>query len=304
MNKVFLFPGQGSQYVGMGKMFYDKFDFAKKIYNEADEILGFRISDISFNDNDNKLNNTEYTQPAIFIYSIILDKFLKEKGYRPIAVAGHSLGEYSALVSSNIISYQDGLRIIKERAAKMAKIGEIEPGAMVAVINVDINKLKIILEDYNNDVVIANYNTFDQIILSGKKQSIKKFIDESKKNNIRRVIPLNVSGAFHSPFMKNARIYLDKFIKSTKFDMTKIPIYQNVNPYKNFDSKKIKSNLLNQLDNPVEWSNIITNMKNDGFNQYIEVGPKNILNNFNKKLIPELDSISAENIKEYEYANE
>ena len=304
MNKVFLFPGQGSQYVGMGKKIYEKFDFAKKIYKEAEEILDCNISEISFTDKHNLLNNTKYTQPAIFIYSIILDTFLKDNGYKPSAVAGHSLGEYSALVSNDIISYEDGLKIIKERAGKMAEIGEDEPGAMAAVVNFDVNKLKIILEDYNNDIVIANYNTFDQIILSGKKQSVENLIKESKKHNIRRIIALNVSGAFHSPLMKNARIYLEKFIKSTKFNMTKTPIYQNVNPFKNFDSEKIKSNLLNQLDKPVEWSTIITNMKNDGFKDFIEVGPKNVLNNFNKKLIPELNSITSEKINEYEYIHE
>ena len=304
MDKVFLFPGQGSQYVGMGKIFYEKFDFAKKIYNQADEILEYKISEISFTDNNNVINNTLYTQPAIFTYSIVLDSYLKEKGYNPIAVAGHSLGEYSALVSSNIISFEDGLNIIKERSYKMSKIGNVEPGSMAAIINIEIELIKDIIKKYNNEIVIANYNTLDQIIISGKRNSIEKFIKESKENNIRRIIPLNVSGAFHSPMMKNARIYLEKFIKSTKFNMAKIPIYQNVNPIKNFDSEQIKSNLLNQLDNPVQWSNIIMNMNKDGFNHFLEVGPKNILNNFNKKLIPELNASSAENIKEYIDINE
>lgn len=303
MDKVFLFPGQGSQYVGMGKIFYEKYDFAKDLYNQANDILEYKISEISFTDKNGILNQTLYTQPAIFVYSIVLDKFLKERGYNPIAVAGHSLGEYSALVSNNTITFEDGLEIIKERAKKMSEIGQLEPGAMAAVINTNIDKLKEILTSYKNDIVIANYNTFDQIILSGKKDKIEKFASKAKEYNIRRIIPLNVSGAFHSPLMKSARKYLEKFIKSTKFNMAKTPIYQNVYPFKNFDSEKIKNNLLNQLDNPVEWSNIITNMKNDNYKEFIEVGPKNVLSNFNRKLIPDLESLNVENIKEFNKIN-
>ena len=299
MDKVFLFPGQGSQYIGMGNLLYKKLDFAKNLYKNANDILDCNIRDISFTDKNSVLNQTQYTQPAIFIYSIILDFFLKDCGYVPEAVAGHSLGEYSALVSANIISFEDALIIIKERSSKMNKLGESEPGKMAAVLNTNISKLTDLINSYNGRIVIANFNTEEQVIISGNKDSINEFIQNSKKNNIRKVIPLNVSGAFHSPLMKKARIYLEKFIKSTKFHDSKIPIYQNVCPEKNFNGKEIKKNILAQLDKPVDWLKTIKNMKNDGFNKFIEVGPKSTLTNFNKAIIPNCLTLSSEKTKDF-----
>ena len=303
MNKNFLFPGQGSQYVGMGKLFYEKFDFAKQLYNKANEILEYDIKEISFYDKNSVLNHTINTQPAIYIYSIILDYFLKDNGYEPIAMAGHSLGEYSALVSAEVISFEDGLKLIKERSKKMNNLGSEQPGSMAAIINTDSRTISKLLKKYNNKIVIANYNTPNQTVISGHKQSINNFIENAKKNNIRKIIPLNVSGAFHSPLMKNARIYLEKFIKSTKFNMAKIPIYQNVNPEKNFESDAIKLNTINQLDKPVRWVETIHNMIKDNYIDFIEVGPKNILTNFNKKNACEYNSIATENTNEFNIIN-
>ena len=299
MDKVFLFSGQGSQYVGMGKLLFNKFDFAKKIYNISNEILEYDIKEISFIDDGKLLNQTKHTQPAIFIYSIILDFFLKDNGYRPIAFSGHSLGEYSALVSANIVSFDDALYIIKKRASKMQNIGKEKPGKMAAIINNSVPEILEAIKKYKNEIVIANYNTPLQTIVSGDKKCIEDLIANAKKNNIRKIIPLKVSGAFHSPLMKSARIYLEKFIKSTKFDDTKVPIYQNFCPRKNFNSKEIKNNIINQLDQPVRWVDTIQNMKKDGYKEYIEVGPKNILSNFNKKIIPNCHTSYVEDFKEF-----
>jgi len=304
MNKVFLFSGQSSQYVGMGKILFDKFDFAKKTYNISNEILEYDIKEISFIDKCRLLNETKYTQPAIFVYSTILDFFLKDIGYKPIAFAGHSLGEYSALVSANIISFEDALYIIKKRSCKMHNIGKEKPGKMAAIFNNSVSEILEAIKKYKNEIVIANYNTPLQTIVSGDKKCIDDLITNSKKNNIRKIIPLNVSGAFHSPLMKSARIYLEKFIKSTQFHETKVPIYQNVCPKKNFNSKEIKNNIMNQLDQPVQWVDTIKNMKKDGFDEYIEVGPKNILTNFNKKIIPNCQTSYVEDFKEFTSINE
>ena len=295
MKKVFLFPGQGSQYPGMAKKLFMKYDYAKKIIEHSNNILEYDIKDILINESNELINKTKYTQPAIFIHSMIVDHLLKENGYTPVSCAGHSLGEYSALVSLGIINFDKALLTIKHRANKMDSLGKTNPGKMAAIINTDIPTISKILKSYNN-IVIANYNTEDQVIISGDKFNINTLINKSKEHGIRRIIPLNVSGAFHSPLMKKARKYLEKFIKSIEFHDTKRPIYQNVYPRKNFVSTKIKNNITNQIDQPVQWLDTINNMKKDGYTEFIEVGPKNILTNFNKKIVPELNTINSETL--------
>ena len=295
MKKVFLFPGQGSQYPGMAKKLFMKYDYAKKIIEHSNNILEYDIKDILINESNELINKTKYTQPAIFIHSMIVDHLLKENGYTPVSCAGHSLGEYSALVSLGIINFDKALLTIKHRANKMDSLGKTNPGKMAAIINTDIPTISKILKSYNN-IVIANYNTEDQVIISGDKFNINTLINKSKEHGLRRIIPLNVSGAFHSPLMKKARKYLEKFIKSIEFHDTKRPIYQNVYPRKNFVSTKIKNNITNQIDQPVQWLDTINNMKKDGYTEFIEVGPKNILTNFNKKIVPELNTINSETL--------
>ena len=295
MKKVFLFPGQGSQYPGMAKKLFMKYDYAKKIIEHSNNILEYDIKDILINESNELINKTKYTQPAIFIHSMIVDHLLKENGYTPVSCAGHSLGEYSALVSLGIINFDKALHTIKHRANKMDSLGKTNPGKMAAIINTDIPTISKILKSYNN-IVIANYNTEDQVIISGDKFNINTLINKSKEHGLRRIIPLNVSGAFHSPLMKKARKYLEKFIKSIEFHDTKRPIYQNVYPRKNFVSTKIKNNITNQIDQPVQWLDTINNMKKDGYTEFIEVGPKNILTNFNKKIVPELNTINSETL--------
>ena len=224
MKFVFLFPGQGSQYVGMGKNLYANIDYAKEIYDRSSEILEYDIKKISFENPDNLLNQTKYTQPSIFIINMIADFILKDSGYIVEATAGHSLGEYSALVSADVITFEDALQTIKVRASKMEEISNLTSGKMAAILNFkNIEIINELTHKFKGKVVIANYNSGKQIIISGFSDSVDKFIKEAKNNGINKILPLNVSGAFHSALMNNARIYLEKFIKSIVFKNTKTP---------------------------------------------------------------------------------
>jgi len=288
---IFLFPGQGSQYKGMGSNIYNKFKIAKEIYNKACDILGYDLKKISFNTYNNKINKTIYTQPAVFTYNIAIDKVLKSFNYYPQSVAGHSLGEYSALVSNGCISFESALNIIKHRAKQMNSCGIKRPGKMAAVINLDINNISNIISLSKSNVVIANYNSNKQIILSGDSKDIENIISYFKKNKIKGIIPLNVSGAFHSPLMENAKISLEKIINNTKFKDVNIPIYQNNMPEKNINGNKIKNNLINQLTSPVLWLDTINNIAKDNSIDFIEAGPGNVLKNLNKNINRDLNNV-------------
>jgi len=283
MDVNFIFPGQGSQYNGMGKMLYDKFDFAKHLFNKANDLLEYNLKEICFSKSTNIINETKYTQPAVFIYSMICDYYLKDSHYNPIAFSGHSLGEYSALVSSNALCIEDALNIIKIRSENMNNANQKIKGKMAAILSSDYNKINALIDHLDNNIVIANYNSKNQTIISGEANDIDELIILLKDKKFK-VIPLNVSGAFHSPLMKDVKKSLDEIIDKTEFNDILLPIYQNVNPIKNFKSDVIKSNLIKQIISPVKWIDIIKNMYNDKNCTFIEVGPGTVLTKLNKNI--------------------
>ena len=288
---LFLFPGQGSQHTGMGLDILDKYPKLEDFYNIANNILGYNILDIISDKDDTKLNQTLYTQPAIFIDSIIKDTLLLANNIFPTAVAGHSLGEYSALVSSNVIEFEDALKIIKIRSYEMQNAGNKNPGKMLAIIGASKEQIQEICNN-GNILVVANYNAPDQIVLSGDIDSIDGAISDCKKNGIRRAIPLKTSGAFHSPLMKSARSALIEIIDSIEFKNTSIPVYQNTNPIPETNGKIIKNNLINQLEGSVHWVDTIKNMAKDHNQTFIEVGPGKVLYKLNNKILKKSDTLT------------
>mgnify|MGYP006093761789 CR=1 FL=1 len=285
----FLFPGQGSQHKGMGIENINKTKESFEFYALAKEVLGYNVLDIL---NDDKLNQTLYTQPAIFINSIIKDVILKKHNIYPNAVAGHSLGEFSALVSSEVLSFTNALEIIKIRANEMENAGKENQGKMLAIIGATSDEIDQICS-VGNILVPANFNSKDQTILSGDIDSVNKALLFCKTHNIGRAIPLKTSGAFHSPLMKNARNSLSKVIKSIDFKNAKVPIYQNTNPKPEKNADKIKFNLLKQLESPVQWLDSILSMVKNDCSNFIEVGPGKVLANLNRRI--------SNNIKTFEF---
>ena len=299
MHNAFIFPGQGSQFVGMGKDLYDNYKIAREIYNLSSEILDFKIKDISFYGPEYKILKTEYTQPIIFVHSVITDILLKENGITPTAVSGHSLGEISALVSANIIALEDALKIVKVRSIEMSKANKINNGSMAAILGANKEQIEIICNQ-KSLVVAANTNSNDQVVISGYNDGINDAITTAKKLGIKRAIKLNVSGAFHSPLMKSARLALTKIVKSIKFNHSDIQIFQNYTGNKESDPKNIKNNLIKQLENPVLWLDTILNMKNSKFNRFIEVGPGSVLKNLNKRICSDLITLNFNNLNQLE----
>ena len=290
--KAYVFPGQGSQFVGMGKDLYENSALAKEMFDRANEVLGFNITDIMFNGTDEDLKQTKVTQPAIFLHSVILAKTMGN-AFQPDMVAGHSLGEFSALVAAGALSFEDGLKLVLARALAMQKACEKEPSTMAAILNLDDDVVEKICNEIDGVVVPANYNCPGQLVISGSVEAVQTACEKLTEAGARRALILPVGGAFHSPLMEPAREELAAAINSTNINSPICPIYQNVNALPMTDSEQIKANLIAQLTAPVKWTQTMQNMLQDGASSVIEVGPGKVLQGLFKKVNREIETQSA-----------
>mgnify|MGYP003303040843 CR=1 FL=1 len=281
MKKAYVFPGQGSQFTGMGKDLYENSERAKALFDKANEILGFSITDIMFEGSAEELKQTKVTQPAVFLHSVILAEVL---GVEPQAVAGHSLGEFSALVVAGALSFEDGLRLVAKRAMAMQKCCEAQPGAMAAILALEDEEVEQICDQTEGVVVAANYNCPGQLVISGASESVDAACEKLKAAGARRALRLPVGGAFHSPLMEAAREELEQAIAEVEFHTPKCPIYQNVDAKPQSDPEQIKQNLIAQLTAPVRWTQIMREMVADGVDSFVELGPGAVLQGMIKKL--------------------
>ncbi len=281
--KAFVFPGQGAQFVGMGKDLYDNDATAREMFEKANEILGFRITDLMFAGTDEDLRQTKVTQPAIFLHSVILAKTLGDD-FNPSMVAGHSLGEFSALVAAGALSFEDGLRLVSARAQAMQKACEMKPSTMAAVLALPDEKVEEICNDIDGVVVCANYNCPGQIVISGEEPAIDEACKQLLEAGAKRALKLKVGGAFHSPCMEPARAELAEAIEKTEFHNPSVPVYQNVDAKPHTDAAEIKANLVAQLTAPVRWTQSVQNMIADGAVEFIELGPGKVLQGLVSKI--------------------
>ena len=282
--KAFVFPGQGAQFTGMGKDLYDNSPLAKELFEKANDILGFRITDIMFEGSTEDLKQTKVTQPAVFLHSVILAKTLGDK-FQPDMVAGHSLGELSALVAAEAISFEDGLKLVAKRAMAMQKACEQTPSTMAAVLALPDEKVEELCAKVEDEVVVAaNYNCPGQLVISGSIPGIEKACELMLEAGAKRALRLPVGGAFHSPLMEPAKIELAEAIKATTFSVPKCPVYQNVTTKGETDPETIKKNLVLQLTAPVKWTQSVQNMIADGADSFTEVGPGAVLQGLVKKI--------------------
>ena len=289
--KAYIFPGQGSQFPGMGKDLYDRYGLAKKLFLTADKMLGFDISEIIFNGSKDDLKETKITQPAIYIHSVVLSKIMGDK-FNPKFVAGHSLGELSALTAIGTISYEDGLKLVSKRAFAMQNACENVPGTMAAILGLEDKIVEQVCEEINGKVVTANYNCPGQIVISGEIKAVEIACEKLKLLNAKRTLMLPVGGAFHSPLMESAKNEFKNEIELIKFNNPICPIYQNFTASPVFNPFDIKKNLIEQITSPVKWTHTIKNMSLDGANEFIELGPGKVLQGLVKKILPDKESYS------------
>ena len=290
--KAFVFPGQGAQFSGMGKDLYESNPLAKELFDKANEILGYKITDIMFEGTAEELKQTKVTQPAVFLHSVISALCMGE-AFKPEMVAGHSLGEFSALVAAECLSFEDGLQLVYKRAMAMQKACDANPGTMAAIINLDDEKIREICDSINEVVVPANFNSPGQVVISGSVKGIEIACEKMKEAGAKRALPLKVGGAFHSPLMEPARTELAEAIQKTKFVKGICPVYQNVTGQAVTDPEIIKANLIKQLTAPVCWTQTMENMIAAGVNQVIEVGPGTVLQGLFKRMSATIELSSA-----------
>jgi [acyl-carrier-protein] S-malonyltransferase len=292
MKKAYVFPGQGSQFPGMGKDLYENSALAKEMFEKANSILGFRITDIMFSGTEEELKQTKVTQPAIFLHSVVLAATLGES-FQPDMVAGHSLGEFSALVANKTLSFEDALVLVSKRAMAMQKACEAVPSTMAAVLGMEDAKVEEICAATEGVVVAANYNCPGQLVISGSVDAVNRACEALKAAGAKRALVLPVGGAFHSPLMEPARVELEAAIHATTFHTPVCPVYQNVTAAAISDPESIKKNLIDQLTAPVRWTQSVRQMVADGATSFVEVGPGKVLQGLVKKVAPEAEAASA-----------
>ena len=294
MKKAYVFPGQGSQFPGMAKALYEENAKGKELLEKANDILGFRITDIMFEGTPDDLKATRVTQPAIFLHSVVLAKCYE--GFRPDMVAGHSLGEFSALAAAEAISFEDALRLVYIRATQMQLCCEKVPGTMAAIVGLPDEKVEEICSSCDGIVIPANYNCGGQVVISGEKTAVEQACEKAKAEGAKRALPLAVSGAFHSPLMEPARVELGKAIEETRIVEPICPIYQNVTAQAVTDPQTIKKNLLAQLTSPVRWTQSVRNMLADGADYFMEIGPGTVLQGLVKRISAGTEGITIEGL--------
>lgn len=290
--KAYIFPGQGAQFPGMGKDLYEQNEQARELFEKANDILGFRITDVMFDGTEEDLKQTNVTQPAIFLHSVILAKVLGDE-FKPDMVAGHSLGEFSSLVATGALSFEDGLRLVAARANAMQKACDIQPGTMAAILGLDDFTVEDICHRLTDVVVPANYNCPGQLVISGSVAGIDAACEKMTAAGAKRALKLNVGGAFHSPLMEVARVELEAAIVNTEFKQPVCPVYQNIDAKPYTDIAHIKHNLIAQLTGPVRWTQTVMHMLDDGATEFIEVGPGKVLQGLVKKVNREVATASA-----------